>query len=265
MEARRHRYTLLIDLDRCDGCGACAVACAIENNVAIPPAPAGVRKAVVPLRVEHVVRDCAGDTDDVDQVDEVWVPIMCQHCQHHTPCLTVCPQTAVDLDPETGIVSQVPDRCLGCRYCMAACPYHTRSFNWWQPQWDALLAAHLAPDVPVRQRGVVEKCNLCHGRWQRAQDAAAHEGRRELRPGEFVPACAETCARGAITLVDLLDPADPNYARAHGAYAFHLLERLHTEPSVTYLSERSWVREIDDPRCFAGEGEGRGKGEVSHV
>lgn len=253
MNARRHTYTLLIDLDLCDGCGACAIGCAIENNVAVPPASSGESKGIVPLRVEHVVHDCTGE------IDEVWIPIMCQHCQHHTPCVAVCPQTAVDLDPESGIVSQIPDRCLGCRYCMAACPYHTRSFNWWRPEWTQSLAAHLAPDVAVRQRGVVEKCNLCHGRWQRAQDAAAAEGRRDLQPGEFVPACAESCARGAIQLVDLLDPGDPNFARAHDAEAFHLLDRLHTRPSVTYRSTRQWVREIDDPRCFANEGQ------VSHV
>jgi menaquinone reductase, iron-sulfur cluster-binding subunit len=241
---KQSRYSLLVDLDRCDGCGACAVACAIENNVAVPPAEAGPRKAVLPLRVEHVVRA------DGDAADAVFLPIMCQHCQHHTPCLVVCPQTAVDLDPQTGIVSQIPDRCLGCRYCMAACPYHTRSFNWWQPRWDAALADHLAPDVAVRQRGVVEKCNLCHGRWQRAQDQAAAEGRRDLRPGEFVPACVEACSCGAMHVVDLLDPDDPWYDEAYGARAFHLLDRFGTEPSVTYLSARAWVRCIDDPRCL---------------
>ena len=253
MEARKHRYTLMIDLDLCDGCGACSVACAIENNVATPPAEAGTRKSVVPLRVERVVHRRGED------VDEVFVPIMCQQCQHHTPCVQVCPQTAVDLDPETGIVSQIVDRCLGCRYCMAACPYHTRSFNWWQPRWDDLLAEHLAPDVPVRQRGVVEKCNLCHGRWQRARAAAAREGRREPDRADMVPACAEACPRGAIQWFDALDPDDPLHETAHGERAFVLLERLGTAPSVTYLSSRAWVRRIDDPAVFDPETE------VSHA
>lgn len=239
MEARRHRYTLMIDLDRCDGCGACSVACAIENNVAVPPLSAGPEKAVLPLRVERVVHE------DATGLDEVFVPIMCQQCQDHTPCVAVCPQTAVDLDPETGIVSQIIDRCLGCRYCMAACPYHARSFNWWRPRWDTALQAHLAPDVPVRQRGVVEKCNLCHGRWHRARDAAAAEGRRDLEPGEFVPACVEACPRDALRIVDLLDPDDPNYDEAHGDRAFRLLEHLGTGPTVTYTSSRAWVRRID--------------------
>lgn len=238
------RLGLVIDLDLCDGCGACSIACAVENNVAVPPARAGTRKAVLPLRVDRVVRPGPGGTDVVH------VPIMCQHCQAHTPCVSVCPQTAVDVDPQTGVVSQVPDRCLGCRYCMAACAYHARSFNWWRPVWPEAVRDHLAPDVPVRQRGVVEKCNLCHGRWQRAKDRAAAEGRRDLRPGEFVPACEEACPHGAIRFADLRDPEDPVGAQARGPRAFRLLERLGTDPSVVYLSSREWVRRIDDPRTF---------------
>lgn len=235
MSTSKPRLSLVIDLDLCDGCGACAVACAIENNTAVPPASAGVRKGLTPLRIESAHR----------ANESVFVPIMCQHCQAHTPCVSVCPQTAVDVDPQTGVVSQVVDRCLGCRYCMAACAYHARSFNWHQPLWTDEQATALAPDVPVRMRGVVEKCNLCHGRLQRAQDAAAARGERKVVPADFVCACEEVCPRGAIHHVDFEDTSDPIVAETRGPRAFHLLAHFGTAPSVTYLSSREWVRKID--------------------
>lgn len=243
------RLSLVIDLDRCDGCGACAVACALENNTAVPPATSGVRKGLTPLRVETVRH--AGDA--------AFVPIMCQHCQTHTPCVSVCPQTAVDVDPQTGVVSQIVDRCLGCRYCMAACAYHARSFNWYRPEWTDTLATSLAPDVPVRMRGVVEKCNLCHGRLQRAQDEAAARGVRDAVPEGFRCACEEVCPRGAIHHVDFADPDDPMVAEAAGPRAFRLLEHFGTGPSVAYLSSREWVRRIDRLETFLEE---RGVGHV---
>ena len=105
--------------------------------------------------------------------------MMCQQCGEKTPCASVCPQNAVEVDPASGIVAQVPVRCLGCRYCMAACPYHARSFNWWDPDWPGRLAETLNPEVSTRTRGVVEKCTFCSHRLQAAQDAQAAAGRRD--------------------------------------------------------------------------------------
>lgn len=244
MSASTKRYGLVVDLDRCDGCGACTVACAVENNVAPTPLEAGPEKGLTPLSVYRVVHE------DRDGTDTAFVPIMCQQCAHHTPCVRVCPQNAVDVDPETGVVSQIVDRCLGCRYCMTACPYHARYFNWWTPVWPASLENTLSPEVPVRMRGVVEKCNLCHGRMQRAEDRAAAEGRRELEEGEMVPACAEVCPRGAIHFGDLADPSTEAGRLAAGPRAFRLLEHLGTDPATTYLSSRSWVRRIDRAETF---------------
>ena len=146
-----------------------------------------------------------------------FVPILCQQCGNETPCAAVCPQEAVEVDPATGIVDQMPQRCLGCRYCMAACPYHARYFNWWDPQWPPGLEKTLNPDVATRMRGVVEKCNFCHGRLHAARAHAAAEGRRDLHPGEYVPACAEACPAGAIVFGDLNDPASEVARLAHEA------------------------------------------------
>ena len=146
-----------------------------------------------------------------------YVPMMCQQCGDKTPCASVCPQNAVEVDPGSGIVAQVPVRCLGCRYCMAACPYHARSFNWWDPEWPGRLTETLNPDVSTRTRGVVEKCTLCAHRLQEARQRQAAEGGDAKTPVDYVPACAEACPAGAITFGNLDDPRQrgrPPRARA---------------------------------------------------
>jgi menaquinone reductase, iron-sulfur cluster-binding subunit len=114
-----------------------------------------------------------------------YIPRPCQHCagQHegHSPCVSVCPATATDYSLYTGIVSQIYTRCFGCRYCMAACPYHVRYFNWWDPVWPTGMERYLSPNVSPRMRGVVEKCSFCFHRYQLARDKAYTEGKREIR------------------------------------------------------------------------------------
>jgi molybdopterin-containing oxidoreductase family iron-sulfur binding subunit len=156
----------------------------------------------------------------------------------------VCPQQAVEVDPATGIVGQMPERCLGCRYCMAACPYHARFFNWWDPQWPAGMEKTLNPDVAPRMRGVVEKCNFCHGRWHAAKERAAAAGKPEIEAGAYVPACVESCPTGAIRFGDLKDAASEPAVAAKDAHSFRLLEKLGTEPKIYYHSKRDWVRQV---------------------
>ena len=258
------RYGMVIDLDRCTGCGSCMVACAAENNVpALPQATA--RTGLTPMLVRKVSNGMEGNLRR-----EAFIPIMCMHCEHETPCVRVCPQQAVEVNAATGIVMQMPQRCLGCRYCMTACPYHSRYFNWWDPAWPADIEKTLNPAVATRMRGVVEKCNLCHARFHSAIEKAAAAGRREIDAADYVPACVEACPTGAIRFGNLADPNDPVAQEAHSVNAFRLLARIGTEPKVYYKSNDAWVRRMAEPGAQTGGPvhsalNSEGSSEVHHV
>ncbi|RPI26463.1 MAG: 4Fe-4S dicluster domain-containing protein [Acidobacteria bacterium] len=239
VSTRKARYGMAVDLDRCNGCGACMLACSVENNIPPLPEEADDRKGITWIRVYK-----ASNGDAFPKARTVFVPVLCQQCGHHTPCVSVCPQQAVDVDPATGIVGQVPERCLGCRYCMAACPYHARYFNWWDPVWPKGLEKVLNPAVAPRMRGVVEKCNLCHGRLHAARAKAAADGRREIQADEYRPACVEACPTRALTFGDLNDPASAVAQAAAGQTSFRLLQALGTDSKIYYISKRRWVRDL---------------------
>ncbi len=241
MEAPRNaRFGMVIDIDRCTGCGACVLACAAENNVPPVPPRADARTGISWMRVERVVDRSAEGPARV-----AWVPMMCQHCGRDTPCVHVCPQNAVEVDPKSGIVAQVPVRCLGCRYCMAACPFHARSFNWWDPEWPSGMQESLNPAVSTRTRGVVEKCNFCHGRLLAARERAAAAGRRELAPEDgYVPACVEACPSGAILFGDLDDPESAVARAVAAGRTFRWLDALGLDSKIHYASRQAFVRRL---------------------
>ena len=239
VKKNKHRFAMVIDVDRCTGCGACMMACAVENNV--PPArpEAGERTGITWMRVHRMDNGEAFPSNE-----SVFVPVSCQQCDEHPPCASVCPQNAVELDPETGIVGQIAERCLGCRYCMTACPYHARYFNWGDPEWPKGMEQTLNPDVAPRMRGVVEKCNFCHGRLHSAEERAAAEGKKGVEVGGYTPACAEACPTKAISFGDLEDPGSVIAPLVRGEETFRLLPRLGTSPKIFYRSKKRWVREL---------------------
>lgn len=242
-ELEKHpKYGMVIDLDKCTGCGACTVACMEENNIPFRKDETNKLRSITWLRVYRI-----NNGKSYPDTEYAYLPRPCQHCDsHHTPCVSVCPVNATDKGREDGIISQVHPRCIGCRYCMAACPYHARYFNWWDPIWPKEMKQMLSPDVSVRPRGVVEKCTFCHHRLKRAKAQAMMDGREEIREKDYQTACTQACSAGAIVFGDLNNPEHMVNKLKTSPNAFRLLEKLHTEPKVYYLSTKKWVRQQAD-------------------
>jgi molybdopterin-containing oxidoreductase family iron-sulfur binding subunit len=220
---------MVIDLDRCNGCQACEVACRVENNIAVGgPEAAHESRTISWMRV---VTEEHGEWPDVRTR---FIPRPCMQCDR-PPCTAVCPVGATVIDEE-GIVGQIYPRCIGCRYCANACPYTAKSFNWNKPRYPASTLPMLNPDVSTRPVGVIEKCTFCHHRLQRAREEARVRG-RPLREEDYVPACAESCPTGAITFGDLDNPTHRVAKLVSNPRAFRLLEELGTQPKVYYLAE----------------------------
>ncbi|MDO9632729.1 MAG: 4Fe-4S dicluster domain-containing protein [Humidesulfovibrio sp.] len=141
--------------------------------------------------------------------------LLCNHCASPS-CVRVCPTQATYQRPD-GIVAMDYHRCIGCRYCMAACPYGSRSFNFMEPRLHLDLAK-LNKEYPTRMRGVVEKCNFCVER---------------LAKGK-IPACVEV-SQGALVFGDLSDPASEVRKVLREHYTIRRKPALGTEPSVYYI------------------------------
>lgn len=226
------RWGMVIDLDKCTACQACVVACQVENNVPVVEEKEYRRRRAMSWM--KIVSETEGSYPDVSQR---FMPRPCMMCDN-PPCTRVCPVHATYLNPE-GLVAQIYPRCIGCRFCIAACPYTVKYFNWYDYHDrgpDELRKAD-NPDVSARPKGVVEKCTFCHHRLMKAKDKAAVEN-RPLRQGDYIPACVETCPSRAMYFGDLSDPESQVAQLAKSPRAFRLMEDLGTQPKVVYLSER---------------------------
>lgn len=223
---------MVIDLDKCTACQACVVACRQENNV-----PFAEEEQTDMGRAIFWMQMIPEIEGEYPKLKARFMPRPCFHCDN-PPCVRVCPVGATYKNPE-GLVGQIYARCIGCRYCTAACPYTARYFNWYTPEWPEEMADKMNPDVSVRPKGVAEKCSFCAQRIRKAKDKA-HAENRPIREGEVVTACAETCPSNAIYFGDLDDPRSAVAILSRSRRAFRVEEHLGTEPKVIYLRQSEW-------------------------
>ncbi len=204
------QYAMAIDLSRCIGCRRCVYACMLENNVSRNLDEGWI--VVEELDLSEVIGAPL-------KGEKTPVPISCMHCEN-PPCVLVCPVAATWVEPD-GIVVIDYARCIGCRYCMAACPYNARRFNWAKPVipvWQLNPHMHVYGNVP-REAHVVEKCTFC-----------IHRVRRGLPP-----ACVEACPTGARIFGNLEDPNSPVRRVIDEYPCFTLLPEAGTKPKVFYF------------------------------
>jgi Fe-S-cluster-containing dehydrogenase component len=224
------RWGMIIDLDRCTACGACMAACKVENNVQIVPIEESERG-----RRMHWLRLLTEIQGSYPDVRIRTAPNLCMMCDD-PPCTKVCPVHATYLGADH-LVGQIYPRCIGCRYCMAACPYSVKVFNWGATPPPPGMASVFNPDVSVRPQGVVEKCTFCYHRLQLAAEQARAE-ERPLRDSDYQPACVEDCPAGAMVFGDLDDELSPVARLSRSARATRALDHLGTEPKVYFLERR---------------------------
>ncbi len=213
-----------LELSRCIGCRRCVYACVQENN------HSRYARQLHWIRVLRLKRGNLINLEDsehyyapetVPEKGFVYLPVQCQQCQN-PPCVKVCPIHATWQEPD-GIVVVDYNWCIGCRYCIAACPYKGRVFNWAEPN---LPKDEVNPNVHYlgnrpRMKCAVEKCTYCIQR---------------VREGRY-PACVEACPTGSRKFGNLLDPKSEIRYIIERKRVFRLKEDLNTEPKFYYFFE----------------------------
>ncbi len=204
------KWVMVIDLAKCDGCRDCTKAC---NKMHYVP----------PMQEWIKVYEVA----DNPAAGEYYLPRPCMHCDN-PPCVRACPVGAT-FKRTDGIVVQDNDRCIGCRECIAQCPYSARSFNWGEPPHTPdEMAVHYSPEsMYPHRKGTIEKCGFCP---------------HMLREGKL-PVCASACTMGAVYFGDEFEDAVTNSKGetiqlsrvAKRGAGYRLMEELGTEPRVYYL------------------------------
>jgi molybdopterin-containing oxidoreductase family iron-sulfur binding subunit len=223
-----YRWAMVVDLDRCIGCGACSAACYAENNIGV----VGEERILEGREMSWIEIQRYLDTEHPERI--TFLPMLCQHCDN-APCESVCPVYAPHHSKE-GLNNQIYNRCIGTRFCAQNCPYKVRRFNWFDYEWPEPLNLQLNPNVTVRSKGVMEKCSFCIQRIKVAHGIAKDEN-REIRDGEIQPACLQTCPTGVFTFGNLMDRNSLVRRQVTDRRAYQILGYLNTKPAVIYLKK----------------------------
>jgi molybdopterin-containing oxidoreductase family iron-sulfur binding subunit len=211
-----------LNLSKCKGVRRCVEACIAENNTSRDSQIQYIRVLELDHGDMNLNRaDHYYDAETVPRPGKFYLPIQCMQCDN-PPCVQACPIEAT-WQEQDGITVVDYDWCFGCRYCVAACPYWARHFNWGEP---ALPPASINTDTHYlgnrpRPKGVIEKCTFCIQRTRKGR----------------LPACLEACPTGARIFGNLLDPdSDIRYVLENKT-VFRLKEELGTEPKFWYFTD----------------------------
>ena len=207
-------WAMVINAKLCPpGCNICREACHKAHNVPDMPDPKQEVKWIWQEKYTAAFSYEAHPYPDTANTNRTY-PVLCNHCENPS-CVRVCPTQATFQRPD-GIVMMDYHRCIGCRFCMAACPFGARSFNFRDPRPHI---ANMHADYPTRTYGVVEKCNFCDER---------------LAVGKL-PACVEACPAKAMLFGDLAEPASPVRQALAANMTLQRKTKLGTRPKVFYI------------------------------